>query len=65
METKMSFEPDNMMLPDVAEELHRSYSLDQIKSLLSQAAGIAEQEGMSALNELLLSVTKVAENCVC
>jgi D-mannonate dehydratase len=65
METNMSLEPNNLNLPHVAEELHRSYSLDQIKSLLSQAAGIAEQEGMSALNDLLRSVTKVAETCAC
>jgi hypothetical protein len=61
----MKFESDDMQLPEVAQELHRGYSLDQIKSLLKQAAGIAEQEGMCALNELLLSVSKVADNCVC
>jgi hypothetical protein len=60
----MNYESDDLQLPDVAQELHRGYSIDQIRSLLTQAAGIAEQEGMNALNELLLSVSKVAENCL-
>ncbi len=62
-ELHMTYEPTHIMAATAAGDNHRQYSLDQIKSLLGQAAGIAEQEGLALLNSALTVMRDMTEAC--
>ncbi len=59
----MTYQPHAMLATDATADAHRQYSLDQIKSLISQAANIAEQESLSLLHNALTLMKQVAETC--
>jgi hypothetical protein len=59
----MTYETAALQTADVQENLHRDYSYDQIKSLVSQAASIAEQEGMTLIQDALGLLRQFITTC--
>lgn len=49
----MSYDNGNFSPASETETAHLSYSLDQIQSLINQAAGIAVQDNLPLLGDML------------
>jgi hypothetical protein len=52
----------DMPIPDETD-LHRSYSLDHIQALITQAASIADQEDLALLARFLTTVSQLVAKC--